>query len=191
VGARRKPLAHHALPPGTWEVDASRSEVGFEVRHLGLTRVRGRFTRFEGTVRVSRGRVSAAGSVEVASVETGDERRDHYLRTDDGFFDPHRHPRIEFTAGPASAGGESFRLEGELTIRATSRPLSLEVEVEQPGRRRGADGGPAREVVMAARGELQRGDYGLRFPAVAGYGDALVGETVKIRIRALLAGGSS
>jgi polyisoprenoid-binding protein YceI len=178
VGARGKPLA-----AGTWLVDPDRSEVRFEVRHLGLTHVRGRFTRFEGSVRVSRGAVSARGEVEVASVDTGDERRDHYLRTAGEFFDPDRHPRIEFASSPVSAAAQrAFRLEGELTIRGTSRPLSLEVEVEHPAKSHGGEG----EIVFSAHGELDRGDYGLRFPAVAGYGDALVGETVKIRIRALL-----
>lgn len=178
MGARGKPLA-----AGTWLLDPDRSEVRFEVRHLGLARVRGRFTRFEGTVRVSRGSVSARGAVEVASVETGDERRDHYLRTAGEFFDPERHPLIEFASKPVKAAAErAFRLEGELTIRGTSRPLSLEVEVEHPAHPRGGGG----EVVFRAQGELDRGAYGLRFPAVAGYGDTLVGETVKIRIRALL-----
>ncbi len=173
------------LPQGVWVLDADRSEVGFEVRHLRLARVRGRFTRFTGSVEVSGATVSARGAVEVGSVETGDARRDHYLRTAPELFDPDNHPLIEFACGPAPVGsGRSFQLEGELTIRGTSRPLGLEVEDAAQGR--GEDGG-ANEVVLRAHGELDRGDYGLRFPAVAGYGDALVGETVKIRITALLA----
>ncbi len=169
-----------------WVLDADRSEVGFEVRHLGLARVRGRFTRFTGSVEVSAATVSARGAVQVGSVETGDARRDHYLRTAE-LFDPDHHPLIEFACGPAPVGsGRSFQLEGELTIRGASRPLGLEVEVEDAARGRG-EGSRAKELVLRAHGELERGDYGLRFPAVAGYGDALVGETVKIRIRALLA----
>ena len=110
------------LAAGTWEVDAARSEVGFEVRHLGLARVRGRFTRSAGNgagrPRIAR---SVDGAVEVASVDTGDERRDHYLRTAEDFFDPARHPRIEFTCGPVSvAANRAFRLDGELTIRGTA-----------------------------------------------------------------------
>lgn len=167
-----------------WVLDADRSEVGFEVRHLGLSRVRGRFTRFTGTVEVSDATVSARGAVQVDSVETGDTRRDHYLRTAAELFDPDHHPRIEFACAAAPVGpGRTLQLEGELTIRGASRPLCLEVEDEE---RRRAENSDANEVVLRAHGELERGDYGLRFPAVAGYGDALVGETVKIRIRALL-----
>lgn len=172
------------LPAGRWEVDEARSEVGFEVRHLRFTHVRGRFTRFGGTLDVHRGRMSVTGSVEVASIDTGDERRDHYLRTAGEFLDPDSHPRIEFSAGPVSvARGRAFRLEGELTIRGTTRALRLDLEVEDPP---AADGGE-HEVVLKARGELQRGEYGLRFPAVAGYGDALVGDAVKIVLRVVLA----
>ncbi len=180
MGARRKPLA-----AGDWHLDADRSEVGFEVRHLGLSRVRGRFTRFAATVTVDSGRLTAAGTVEVASVDTGDERRDHYLRTSEEFFDPAGYPQMRFAAGPASApAGRAFRLRGELTIRGTTRPLDLEVEVE---RSQGQDD----VVVLRGEGTLARGDYGLRFPAVAGYGDALVGETVRLRIRAVLVPGDS
>lgn len=182
MGAGGKRLAH-ALPAGAWEVDGARSEVAFEVTHLRFTHVRGRFTRFQGTVDVDRGRMSVTGGVEVTSIDTGDERRDHYLRTAEEFFDPERHPRIVFSAGPASVAGErAFGLQGELTIRGTSRPLGLEVEVEDPA---SGDGG-ADEMVLRARGELQRGEYGLRFPTVAGYGDALVGDTVKIVLRVVL-----
>ncbi len=180
MGARGKPLAE-----GDWQLDAGRSEVGFEVRHLGLSRVRGRFTRFAGTVRMDSGRLTAAGTVEVASVDTGDERRDHYLRTSDEFFDPAGHPQMRFAAGPASVpSGRAFQLRGELTIRGTTRPLDLEVEVERSQARDGS-------VVLRGEGALARGDYSLRFPAVAGYGDALVGETVRIRIRAVLLPGGS
>jgi len=162
-------------------IDPDRSEVGFEVRHLALSRVRGRFTRFEGTVRVSRGRVSATGSVRVASVETGDDRRDNYLRTDEGFFDPDHHPQMQFTAAPVSlSDGGSFRLEGELTIRATRRPLVLDVGVARPAR--GGREDPRGEVVLTAVGKLKRSDFGLRFPAVGGYGDSLVGDTVGIEL---------
>lgn len=177
------------LPQGVWVLDADRSEVGFEVRHLGLARVRGHFTRFTGSVEVNGETVSARGAVQVGSVETGDARRDRYLRTAPEFFDPDHHPLIEFVCGPVPVGSaRSFELEGELTIRGASRPLAL--EVEDAARGRGGDGG-ANELVLRAHGELERGDYGLRFPAVAGYGDALVGEAVKIRVRALLARSAS
>ena len=163
-------------------VDPDRSEVTFEVRHLGLTHVRGRFTRFRGTVRVGDGRLSGRGTVEVASVVTGDERRDHYLRSAAEFFDPEGHPKMRFTSGPGAPGaGEGrVRLEGELEIRGERRPLSLAVDVKRP---RAGEGDAERELLLHARGELRRGDYGLRFPTAGGYGDSIVGDTVKLELR--------
>jgi polyisoprenoid-binding protein YceI len=176
VGAHRKQIAQPALPAGTWEVDPARSAVSFQVRHLGVSSVRGRFTRVRGTLRCDGETLRVEGSVEAASVDTADRRRDRFLCSAD-FFDAERHPRLVFTcSSPPPTRGARHELEGELRIRSVTRPLALLTSWESPD----GDG----RLGVRARGELRRGDYGLRFPTVGGFGDALVGETVTIVIDA-------
>ena len=165
-----------SLPHGAWRIDPERSQVAFRVRHLGISSVGGRFTRFEGSLEVGTEALRVEGSVEVASVDTGDRKRDDFLRSAE-FFDAERHPRLVFTcSSPAPTRGDRHELEGELTIGTVARPLALLTGWEGPD----GDG----RLGARARGELRRGDYGLRFPSVGGYGDALVGEKVMIRIDA-------
>ena len=164
------------LPTGDWVIDAQRSQVAFQVRHLGISSVNGRFTSFAGTLHASETELRVEGSVEVASVDTGDEHRDRFLRSAE-FFDCERHPRLLFSCACQSrVHGGRLTVEGVLKIRTVSLPLTLLTSFHRPDR----DG----RLGLRARGELNRSDYDLRFPTVGGYGDVLVGEKVKILIDA-------
>jgi polyisoprenoid-binding protein YceI len=176
VGAHGKQVERRPALAGTWVLDEARSEAAFRVRHLGVATQRGRFDRVEGTIRIDARTLHVRGSVQCASVRTGDEQRDGALLSAD-LFDAERHPRISFTCDCAApTAGETLEIEGELTIRGLSRPLRLSTTWELRG-----DGTAAGARLEArARGALRRSDYGLRFPGPGG--DALVGETVKIAI---------
>ena len=85
------------LPERSWEIDPSRSRVAFEVRHLGVAKVKGSFGSFAGTIDTGPAGLAAAGTVGVGSVETGDRLRDSMLRGGD-FFDEQAYPEIAFSS---------------------------------------------------------------------------------------------
>lgn len=107
------------LPPGRWEIDPDASTVGFRVRHFRFAIVDGRFTELAGTTDAS----GTAGSIDVASIDTGHPVRDERLRSPD-FFDAGRFPQMTFEA----AGPIERVVNGQLTIRDVTRPLVFEVE---------------------------------------------------------------
>jgi len=169
--AAQRPDGEALVPDGRWEVDAGRSRVGFEVRHFRVARVRGGFGSF--ACRLEAGdRLSIEGSVDAASIETGDAVRDERLRAGE-FLDSARHPRIAFTADRAVADDGSWRIEGELTIRGVMRPLEL-----RSSRVERADGA----VGIAARGALSRRDFGLEWDALVEAGRLVVSDRVDIAI---------
>jgi polyisoprenoid-binding protein YceI len=126
-------LSIQAIPAGTYNVDPAHSSVGFEVRHMGIATVRGRFTDFQGTVDATGDAPSLSGTVDVKSVNTGDENRDTHL-TSPEFFDVEQHPQITFqsTAGDSAADGK-LRLSGEITIKGITKPIELTGEVAEGG----------------------------------------------------------
>jgi polyisoprenoid-binding protein YceI len=156
--------AFHAplLPPGRWVVDPDASSVGFRVRHFRFATVEGHFTRFAGTV----GAREASGSVEVASIDTGDSVRDERLRSAD-FLDAARFPRIVWEA----AGAVTHVLGGRLMIREVSRPVIFEVEPA------GAAAGTPR---LRARAALSRKAFGLDWAGLREAGRLLVSDRVEL-----------
>lgn len=158
---------------GAWRVDPERSRVGFEVRHLGLATVEGRFREFEGTLELGGdGRPAAAsGFAAVASVDTGDDGRNAFLTSPD-FFDAAAFPRIEFTARDVRAAGGEIEVGGELTMHGVTRPLTLTGTLEADGDR----------AALELTGRLDRTEYGLRFAQAMGTSNALVSNTVTLRL---------
>ena len=122
------------LPEGTWEADPRRSEVGFAVKDMwGLRTVRGRFGAYDAGLTVRDGAAAGELTIEAATLDTGNDRRDRHLRSS-AFFDVDRHPRIVFTATAVS----DRAIAGELAIGSSRTPLEIPVTVEP------ADGGALR-----------------------------------------------
>lgn len=169
--ATQRPDGEALVPTGRWEVDAGRSSVRFEVRHFRVARVRGGFGSF--ACRMEAGdRLRVDGSVDAASIETGDPVRDERLRSGE-FLDSARHPEIAFTADRAVTRDVGWLIEGELTIRGVTRPLALEATgVDRD------DGTPG----IAARGSLSRSDFGLEWDALVEAGRLVVSDRVDIAI---------
>ncbi|MGZ6564862.1 MAG: YceI family protein [Solirubrobacteraceae bacterium] len=161
------------VPPGTWTVDCERSMIGFAVRHLKVTKVRGRFRSVEDAIRCDGSDVlSVTGLIDVASIDTGDARRDARLRTEN-FFDVERHPTIGVEAGssPVSAG-EGLSVCGTMTIRGVQRPLEL--QVEGPATPVNGDG----ELRVRARGAVSRRAFGLDWDSAFAAGGLLIDDRV-------------
>jgi polyisoprenoid-binding protein YceI len=159
---------------GTWTIDPSHSEVGFTVRHL-MTKVRGTFERFEGTV-VTTDDVSgfrANATIDMHSVNTHDANRDNHLRSAD-FFDVERSGHMTFTT--TSYDGAVAR--GELTIKGVTRPVELDVEFL--GVQDDAYGNT--RIGFEATTEISRKAWGVDFQIPLDGGKVLVGDKVSVSI---------
>ena len=163
-----------------WQIDPSHSGVSFTVRHM-FTKVRGRFTSFTGMVETE-GESLTNGSVRVEiqadSIDTNDAQRDAHLRTND-FFGSDENPTITFASTSIiPRGGDKFLVNGDLTIKGVTRPVSLEAEYEGGGKT------PFGTEVASwtARTEIDRKDFGLTWNAPLEAGGFLVGDDVKIEI---------
>jgi polyisoprenoid-binding protein YceI len=169
------------VPAGTWIADPAHSKAGFAVKHMGIATVRGEFADFEGRLSLSAGDISNAGvegRVGVASVDTRDEKRDAHLRSPD-FFASDEHPEMTFSSTRVEpAGGDGFRVTGDLTLRGVTKEIVLDAEVQ------GADLDPYgnERVGIEITGELSRADFGMTFNQALGSGNLLVGDKVKLAI---------
>lgn len=168
------------VAPGTWQVDASHSSVEFQVKHLMISKVKGRFTEFAGTLEAGEdGTVKATGTIQAASVDTHENQRDEHLRSGD-FFDAATHPEIAFASTAVTAtGGKSVSVAGDLTIRGTTRPVVLNGSVE-PGA--GLDPWGNERVALELRGQISRSDFGLTWNQVLETGGVVVGDAIKLEL---------
>lgn len=167
------------VPRGTWEVDAARSTVGFEVRHLKLMRVHGRFHEIAAVISwTGAGLASIAASINVASIDTGDPRRDARLCAHD-FFDAEHHATISFTG--ESCTDDALLVRGKMTIRAVSRPLELRAEPAQAPHGSG-DG----ELRIRAHGALSRREFGLDWDTAFAAGGLVIDDHVVLRLDVVL-----
>lgn len=168
-----------ALTPGVWNIDASHSTVGFSVRHMMVSKVRGRFERFSGTVEVAEDRLQSSVdvTVEMASINTADETRDAHLRTND-FFDVEHHPTMTFRSTGVRPHGDRYLLEGDLTIRGVTRPVGFDVEFDGVG----TDPWGGLRAGFTAQAEINRRDFGIEWNAALETGGVLVADKVRIEL---------
>src|SRR6476646_6259299 len=119
------------LTPGTWNVDPVNSSVGFVARHLMVSKVRGRFASFKGTLTIAEDPLKShvEASADVASISTGDESRDGHLKSAD-FFDLEKHPTIELVSTGIDPDGDDYVLHTNLTINGVTKPVDFELEFE-------------------------------------------------------------
>jgi polyisoprenoid-binding protein YceI len=167
-----------SLPAGTWKVDPVHSSVEFQVKHLGIATVKGRFEEFEGTVEVGPEGARAYGTVKTASVDTREPQRDEHLRSAD-FFEVAKYPEIDFrSTAIRRAGEDELEIDGELTIHGVTRAITLRAEVE--GTETDLQGND--RVGLSASAQINRSDYEMRFNAALGSGNMVVSDRVKILV---------
>ena len=164
---------------GTWTIDASHSEVGFSVRHLGISKTRGRFGSFRGDIVVAERPEDSRVSVEIDadSIDTKDAGRDEHLRSAD-FFGADEHPVLTFVTTDVQAAGDRWKVTGDLTIAGVTKPVVLDTEVSGLA----PDPWGNDRVAFSASTEVNREDFGLTWNAALETGGFLVGKTVKIDI---------
>ena len=165
---------------GTYVLDAAHKRVGFVVRHLMVSKVRGNFGEATATITVGEDPLqsSVTASITTASVFTGQPDRDNHLRTGD-FFEAEKFPTIEFRSTRVkSHDGNEFVLVGDLTIKDVTKSVELEVEFEGVGRSPyGFD-----VFGFSATTEIDREDWGLTYNMALESGGVMIGKKVKIEI---------
>jgi polyisoprenoid-binding protein YceI len=172
---------------GTYTVDTSHSELTFSVRHMMVSKVRGRFGDVEGTVTI--GEDPLASTVEVriatASIDTGTPDRDAHLTSPD-FFDAETYPYITFrSTGISDVVGDTFTLTGDLTVRDLTREVSFTATYN------GAGKNPWGQVVAGFEGrlEIDREDFGLTWNQALETGGVLIGKVATIDIAVEISAG--
>jgi polyisoprenoid-binding protein YceI len=165
--------------PGAWEIDPIHSNVGFTARYMMLTKVRGRFSDFKGTIHVAEKPEDSwvEVTIQADSITTDNETRDNHLRSGD-FLHVEHHPELTFRSTKVQVLDEShLRVSGDLTIRGTTKSLDLEVEYEGVT---GRDLWGKSRVAFQANTEIDRDAFGASWNQVLETGGVLVGKKVQI-----------
>ena len=166
---------------GTWVLDPTHSEVSFSVRHLAISKVRGTFEKFDVTVVTAENPADSTvtASVEIASVNTNQKDRDAHLKTSD-FFLAEEFPTMEFVSTGISKDGDDFLLEGNLTLRGVTKPVTLKAEFGGIV----TDGYGQVKAGASATTKINRKDFGVNWNAALEGGGFPLGDDVTISIEA-------
>ncbi|MEZ5137497.1 MAG: YceI family protein [Acidimicrobiales bacterium] len=165
------------IPAGTWTIDPSHSEVGFTVRHLMVSKVRGLFETFEGAITIADDPLASSVSAEVdlSSINTRDAQRDGHLKSGD-FFDVETHPKMTFASTSVTEAGDGYRVVGELTIKDVTRSVTLDLEFNGVG----GDPWGGTRAGFTATGEISRKDFGIDFQIPLEGGGVVIGDKISI-----------
>jgi len=165
----------------TWEIDGSHSDVSFSVKHLMISKVRGHFGSFRGSIETgpTLEDLEVKAVLVAASITTNDENRDGHLRSAD-FFDTANYPEISFTSSKVEKANKEneFLVHGELEIRGIKRPITLEVEFGGVA----TDGYGQTKSAVSATTVINRTEFGLTWNSALETGGVLVGENINIVI---------
>ena len=163
----------------TWNIDASHSGIHFTVRHMVVSKVRGRFANYTGAITLDEGDVTASSvdvTIDAASIDTGVADRDKHLRSGD-FFDVEKFPALRFKSNRVEKlGDDKLRVHGELAIRDVVRQVVLDAELGG----RAKDPWGNERVGFTAKTSIDRKDYGLNWNQVLEAGGILVGDKIEI-----------
>ena len=166
------------LSAGTWAIDPAHSSIEFSVRHLMVSKVRGRFDNFSGAVVVAEdGTPSVAAEIAVDSVSSANEQRDGHIKSAD-FFDVEKYPTASFTSTGVRADGDRYVLDGEFTLKGVTKPITLALTFNgvNPGMGHGEVAGFEASVV------LNRKDFGVDFDLPLETGGTVVRDKVTITL---------
>ena len=170
-----------AIPlPGTYSIDASHSRVGFVAKHLVVSKVRGQFDDFTGTLTFAENPLESTAEVTIqaASINTGDKGRDEHVRTGD-FLLVEEHPTLSFrTTSLTHKGKGDFVAAGDLTIRGITKPVELDLEFEGVV----VDPWGNEKVALSATTDINREDFGVSWNAALETGGVLVNKKVTLEI---------
>lgn len=169
------------MPAETFNFDPVHSSIAFSVRHLMISRVRGSFKSWTGTLLVDEANPQASKievQIDAASIDTKEAQRDDHLRSPD-FLETAKFPQIVFRSTKIEkAGGQEYRVTGDLSIHGVTKPVVL--EAEYLGRKKDPWGGE--RVGFEAKTSVERKDFGLTFNMPLEGGGFVVGDKVEISL---------
>lgn len=164
--------------PSSWSIDVAHSSISFKVRHLGISNVRGEFLTYDAEVLMDGADLSTLAvdaTIETTSIDTGNERRDNHLRSDD-FFGAEEFPNMTFTStGVTEVDGDTFHLAGDLTIRDVTKSIVLEGEFLGT-----ATMGDSERAGFEATTTINRKEFNLSWDRLTEAGGFVVGHDVEI-----------
>lgn len=162
---------------GTWTIDPVHSDVSFTVRHMMVSKVRGKFGTFSGTIVTADNPLesSAVAEIDLSSIDTGNEQRDGHLRSQD-FFSADEHPKMTYRSTGIRREGDRLVVDGELTLKGVTKNVPLRLEVNGVG----PDAYGGTRAGFTATGEINRKDFGVNWNAAIEGGGVVVGDTVSI-----------
>ena len=162
---------------GRWLIDPVHTEVAFVVRHLMISKVRGRFAGVDGVI-VTAGdpaQSTVTATIELASVDTGNQQRDEHIRSAD-FLDVAHHPTMTYRSTGLRPDGPGVILDGELTLKGVTRPVALRLEANGFG----PDPYGGVRAGFSAAGEINRSDFGVSYHGPVPGGGVAVSERAQI-----------
>ena len=168
---------------GTWTIDPVHSEVGFAVRHMMVSKVRGKFKVFSGDIVTGESPLesSVTATIDLSSIDTGNEDRDNHLRSAD-FFEAEKYPYITYKLNRVEpVDAETYKLHGDLTIKDVTKPIVLTATLE--GRTPDPMTGGKERLGISVRGQVNRMDFGLNWDGLAG-AIPMASHNIKIEVEA-------
>ncbi len=164
---------------GTWQIDPVHSDVSFSVRHMMVSKVRGRFTAFEGTVVTAEDptQSSVTASVDLDSINTNNEQRDNHIRSAD-FFEVETYRTMTYRSTAVREHGDHWIVDGDLDLHGVTRPVQLKLEFN------GVSPDPygGTRVGFSATAEINRRDFGITIDMPLEGGGVVVGDKISIQL---------
>ena len=164
---------------GTWDIDASHSTVGFSVRHMMVSKVRGYFTRFSGEVVTAADPAQSTvnATIDMDSIDTRQEQRDAHIRSAD-FFDVGNHTVMTFRSTEVRTDGADWTVVGDLTIKGVTRPVELALEVNGFG----PDAYGGTRAGFSAKTEISRKEFGVDIDMPMDGGGVVIGDKISVEL---------
>jgi polyisoprenoid-binding protein YceI len=170
---------------GTWAIDPVHSEVGFVVRHMMVSKVRGKFATFSGEIVTGQEPLgsSVSATIDLASISTGNDQRDAHIRSAD-FFEVETYPTMTYRSTGVRVEGDDYVLDGQLTLKGVTKDVPLRLELNGFG----PDAYGGTRAGFSATAEINRRDFGVDFNAAMETGGVVVSDkvTIQLEIEAVL-----
>ncbi|SDF20348.1 Polyisoprenoid-binding protein YceI [Blastococcus aurantiacus] len=164
---------------GTWDIDASHSTVGFSVRHMMVSKVRGYFREFSGELVTAAdpSQSSVTATIDMDSIDTRQEQRDAHIKSAD-FFDVGNHTVMTFRSTGVRAEGEDWHVDGELTLKGITKPVTLELELNGFG----PDAYGGTRAGFSAKTVISRSEFGVDIAMPMDGGGVVVGDKINVEL---------
>jgi polyisoprenoid-binding protein YceI len=176
------PSTETAIPgyeAATWNIDPVHSEVGFSVRHMMVSKVRGRFTTFSGQIVTAEDptKSSVTAEIDLGSINTGQDQRDDHIRSAD-FFEVEKYPTMTYQSTGVRVEDGEYVLDGDLTLKGVTKSVPLKLELNGFG----PDAYGGTRAGFTATGEINRRDFNVNFSAPMQNGGVVVADKIQLHL---------